>query len=168
MKHANHVKSATVAAVILVVAGMFAPMFASAQTATATLAVSATVAPDCSITANPLAFGSYSGAVNNVSTTIAVSCSNTTGYTVGLSAGSGSGATVTNRLMTLSGGSQTLGYGLYQDSGHATNWGNASGSWESGTGSGSAQTLTVYGQIAAGQFPTPGSYADSVTVTITY
>jgi len=167
MKYENHVKSATVAAVVLAAAVVFAPMFACAQTATANLAVSATVAVNCTVSANPLAFGSYTGAVNNVSTTIAVTCSNTQAYTVGLNAGTGSGATVTNRLMTGS-GSQTLSYGLYQDSGHATNWGNSSGTWESGTGNGSAQTLTVYGQIAASQFPTAGSYADSVTVTVTY
>jgi spore coat protein U-like protein len=166
MKYANLVRPATLAAVVVTLA--FAPMFAFAGTTTTPIAVSATVATDCSVTANPLAFGSYSGAVNNVSTTIAVTCTNTTPYTVGLGAGSGSGATVTNRLMTISAGTQTLGYGLYQDSGHATNWGNSTGSWVSGTGAGSAQTLTIYGQIAAGQYPTPGSYTDSVTVTVTY
>jgi spore coat protein U-like protein len=36
------------------------------------------------------------------------------------------------------------------------------------TGSGTAQTLTVYGQVPAGQFVTPGNYADTITVTLTY
>ena len=49
-----------------------------------------------------------------------------------------------------------------------TNWGNASGSWVTGTGNGAAQTLTVYGVVAAGLYPTAGSYGDSVTVTLTY
>jgi spore coat protein U-like protein len=38
----------------------------------------------------------------------------------------------------------------------------------SGTGNGNAQTLTVYGQLPAGQYVTPGAYADTITATITY
>jgi spore coat protein U-like protein len=37
-----------------------------------------------------------------------------------------------------------------------------------GTGNGAAQAITVYGQAAAGQYVAPGSYADTITATITY
>jgi spore coat protein U-like protein len=165
--HVIRVTFVTMAAVALAVA--FAPMPAFAGTATATMAVTATVTTNCSVTANPLAFGNYSGAALNVSTTVGVTCTNTTPYNVGLSAGAGSGATVTNRLMTLSGGSQTLSYQLLSGSFTGTNWGNtAATNWASGTGTGAAQTLTVYGVVPASQFPTPGSYSDSITVTVSY
>ena len=170
MKFANHVKSAMVAAVVLALGLAFAPSTASAysNTQTASMAVSATVNSNCAISAGALAFGSYSGSALTSTSTVSVTCTNTTAYAVGLNAGTGSSATVTNRLMTLASGTQTLGYGLYQDSGHATNWGNATGAWESGTGSGAAQTLTIYGQVPASQYPTPGSYSDTITVTVNY
>ena len=31
-----------------------------------------------------------------------------------------------------------------------------------------AQLITVYGQVAAGQSPTPGSYSDTITATVNY
>ena len=50
-------------------------------------------------------------------------------------------------------GVNTLGYGLYSDATWTTNWGNtAATNWVSGTGTGAAQALTVYGQIPAGQY----------------
>ncbi|MDR3741348.1 MAG: spore coat U domain-containing protein [Terracidiphilus sp.] len=158
---------------ILAVAGALylMPTPAQAATATTTFAVTATVNSNCTVTANPLAFGTYSGTALNVSTTIAVTCTNTTAYNVGLSAGNGSSASVTNRLMTntATGSTQTLNYQLLSGSYTGTNWGNTSATnWVGGTGSGSAQTLTVYGVVPASQYPTPGSYADSITVTINY
>lgn len=48
------------------------------------------------------------------------------------------------------------------------NWGNTAGTMVGGTGNGSAQTLTVYGEVPAGQAVTPGAYVDTITATITY
>ena len=65
--------------------------------------------------------------------------------------------------------SATVAYGLYQDSGHGTNWGNTVGTdTVSGTGNGNAQTLNVYGQIGSQTTPQPGAYADTVNVTVTF
>lgn len=166
----THVKSAMLAVATLAFALVSAPKSAFASTATATMAVSATVVNNCTVSANPLAFGSYSGSALNVSTTISVTCNTGDAYSVGLNAGSGTGATVSNRLMSLGGtpGGATVAYSLLSGSFTGTNWGNSSGSWVTGTGSGSAQTLTVYGVVAAGLFPTAGSYSDSITVTLTY
>lgn len=171
MKYFCVLKSATLAAASAFLLLSFAPATASAATATNTFAVTATVNANCSVTANPLPFGTYSGVALNISTTIAVSCTNTTPYSVGLDAGQGLGASVTNRLMTntASGSTQTLGYQLFQSSYTGTNWGSTtSGTMVTGTGSGSAQTLTVYGVVPPNQYPTPGSYADTITVTVTY
>lgn len=141
---------------------------ADASTATTTFNVTATVQATCLISGNNLAFGTYSGSAIGMTTTLSVTCTNGTTYNVGLNAGTASGATVTTRAMT-GPASATLDYAMYQDSGHAANWGNTVGTdTKSGTGNGSAQTLTIYGELAASQYPAPGSYSDTITATITY
>jgi spore coat protein U-like protein len=143
------------------------PAIAQTDPATTTFVVSATVLKDCVVAATALAFGNYTGAVNNATSTVTVTCTNTTTYTVGLSAGLATGATVTTRQMQ--DGANLLPYALYSNSGMTTNWGNtAATNWVSGTGTGGAQALTVYGQIAAGLYVTPGSYTDTITATVTY
>jgi spore coat protein U-like protein len=58
---------------------------------------------------------------------------------------------------------------LYSDALRTLNWGNTSASWVSGTGTGAAQTLTVYGLIPLQTTPAPATdYADTVTITVTY
>jgi spore coat protein U-like protein len=66
-------------------------------------------------------------------------------------------------------GSAKLGYKLFRDSGHTLNWGNTVGTdTVTGTGKGSIQAVAIYGQLPAGQYVAPGSYADTITATITY
>ncbi len=143
------------------------PAPASAATATTTFQVTATVVATCLISGNTLAFGNYTGVQLDGTTTLSVTCTNTTPYNVGLNAGTATGATVTTRKMV--NGANLLAYALYSDTGRTTNWGNTvSTDTVPGTGNGSAQTLTVYGRIAAAQYVTPGSYADTITATITY
>jgi spore coat protein U-like protein len=169
MKYWNAVKSAVPTAVLGFLALGLTPTsaFAQADPATTTFGVSATVLKDCVVSANPLAFGNYTGAVLTSTTTVTVTCTNTTTYTVGLSAGLATGATVTTRQMQ--NGAALLNYGLFTNATWTTNWGNTSATnWVSGTGNGAAQGLTVYGQVAAGQYVTPGSYSDTITVTVTY
>ena len=144
-----------------------ASVTSSLPTATAQFSVTATADKSCSISATALTFGSYTGALVNSNATLTATCSSTTTYTVGLNAGTATGATVTNRSMT-GPGSALLHYSLFSNSTHTTNWGNSSGSWVSGTGNGSGQALTVYGQIPAGQYPTPGNYTDTIVATVTY
>jgi spore coat protein U-like protein len=48
----------------------------------------------------PLAFGNYSSAQLDATTTLTASCTVGTPYTVGLDAGLGTGATTTTRKMT--------------------------------------------------------------------
>ena len=141
---------------------------AVASTATTTFNVTATVQATCLISASNLGFGTYTGSAIATTTTVSVTCTNGTTYNVGLNAGTAAGATVTTRAMT-GPGAAILDYGLYQDSGHSTNWGNTVGTdTKSGTGNGSAQSMTVYGNLTANQYPTPGSYSDTITATITY
>lgn len=147
------------------------PTVGHAATATDTMAVSATVQSACIVAASALSFGSYNptaGTNADATTTLSVTCTSGTSYTVGLSAGNGSGATVSSRKLT--NGGNTLNYALYQDSARTTNWGNTPGTDTpaSAVAGSSATTLTVYGRIASGQNVPAGSYTDSVTVTVNY
>lgn len=136
-------------------------------TATSTFQVSATVLPSCQISATGLSFGSYSGAALSATSTISVNCTQNLGYNIGLSGGS-SGGTVASRVMAGPGGA-TLAYGLYKDANHTANWGETVGTdTEQGNGTGSAQTITVYGLLPASQQATAGSYTDTITATVTY
>jgi spore coat protein U-like protein len=122
----------------------------------------------CGISANALSFGTYTGTVLNATSTLQVGCSSGTTYNVGLNQGTATGATVTNRSMTGTGGA-LLGYKLFSNSGHTTNWGNTVGTdTVPGTGTGVTQSLTVYGQIPAGKPPALGTYTDTITATVTY
>jgi spore coat protein U-like protein len=145
--------------------GAYTDTVDTATTSYFTLTV--TIVAACTISANPLSFGNYSGAVLDSTTTLSVTCTDTTPYNVGLSAGTATGATVTNRMMTGPGGA-TLDYSLSSNSTHTTNWGNSTGSWVGGTGTGSAQTLTVYGQVPANQHDVSGTYTDTIIATVNY
>jgi len=145
-----------------------APLSAYATTATTTFGISATVVASCGVSATALAFGNYTGAVATTSSTLTVTCSNSTAYNIGLSVGSGTNATVTTRSMT-GPNSASLSYQLYQDSGYSTYWGQTVGTDTlAGTGTGAAQAITVYGQIPASEYVAAGSYSDTITATITY
>ncbi len=143
------------------------PASAQGSTATTTIAISATVQATCTVSAVALAFGTYTGTALAGTTTISVQCTNTTPYNVGIDQGGGTGATVTTRIMT--NGGATLSYSLYTNVTHTSVWGNTIGTnTVTGTGNGAVQALTVYGLVNGTQFPTPGSYTDTVNVTVTY
>ncbi|WP_255602523.1 Csu type fimbrial protein [Glacieibacterium megasporae] len=138
------------------------------STASKSFTVSATILPSCSISTSAMSFGIYAGTVLDSTSTITLTCSNTTSYTVSLNQGVATGATTSARQMTRS-GATTLNYTLSSDAARTANWGNtAGGDTVAGTGSGNSQTLTIYGRVPAGQRVMPGSYADTIVATITY
>ena len=132
--------------------------------------VQVTIPSSCMIAAGPLNFGTTSvitGAINATST-ISVTCTNLALYNVALSAGTATGATVTTRKMTGLGGA-TIAYSLYQNAGRTTNWGNTVNvDTEPGTGTGSAQTVTVYGQVPPQPPTRVGAYSDTIVATLWY
>jgi spore coat protein U-like protein len=137
-------------------------------TASTTFQVTATVQATCLISASNLAFGTYTGAQVQATSTISITCTSSTPYNVGLDPGTSTGASVSTRKMSGPTGS-LLPYALFRDSAYSNNWGNTVGTdTEAGTGNGSVQTLTVYGQLASGQYVIPGSYVDTITATVTY
>jgi len=131
---------------------------------------SATISANCNVSASNINFGSAGVLFTNkdASGTVTVQCTNTTPYSIGLSAGSAPGATVANRAMRSGGGAQVT-YSLYTNSDRSTVWGNTvSTDTQSSTGTGSDQAFTVYGRVPPQTTPAPATYTDTITVTVTY
>ena len=131
--------------------------------------VTATNATICSVSAATLNFGSTGvlRAALDGTTTISITCTNAAPYTVALDGGLSGAANPAQRK--LSQAAQTISYGLYLDASRTAPWGDSVGvNTAAGTGSGLAQTLTVYGRVPAQSTPAPGTYADTVVMTISY
>lgn len=155
---------------ILSVLFCLAASSASAATATGNFQVTVTIAATCIVdSTSTLDFGSPGVLSGNVdqTTTIGVRCSNTTPYNILLDKGA-NGASVTTRQMKS--GTETINYGLYRDSSRTLNWGQTIGTdTAAGTGDGNVQNYTVFGRIPGPQTtPSPGTYTDTITVTIDY
>ncbi|HXG27581.1 MAG TPA: spore coat U domain-containing protein [Nevskiales bacterium] len=148
---------------------LVAPGMAAAATTTTTFQVTATVTSACSVSATNLSFGAYdptSAIPKDATSTINVTCTLLAPYAVRLSGG-GSGDTAAR---VMDGGTSTdLGYQLYSDALRTTVWGNTGTDDVAGVGGGLvAVPHTVYGRIAAGQDVEPGSYVDTVTVSVDF
>ena len=155
--------------------------FALAGTATSNMSTSADVSNNCIISAGALSFGAYDPVSANASSeldqtaTLTVTCTNGAAANItldqGTNAATGSTDSAPLRRLKLD-ASNFLSYSLWQDSGHATVWGNTTSSpntSESYTGTGTSGTVTVYGKIAGGQTTVhAGSYADTVVVTVSF
>jgi len=143
-----------------------------AATTTTTFQVTATVNAACSVSATDMVFGVYdpSAAANVNTSTVTVTCTKATAYDIGLNAGIATGATVTTRQMKHATLADLINYFLYSDSGRTTNWGNTVGvdTVNVASATGAAENHTVYGRVPTGQYVSAGSYADTITVTVTY
>jgi spore coat protein U-like protein len=75
-------------------------------------------------------------------------------------------------------GSNALLYNLFRDAGRSQVWGNGLGSTYTvtdsvlvgpGVGNGTrSNTYTIYGRVPAGQDPDPGSYSDTIVITLSF
>jgi spore coat protein U-like protein len=161
---------AKITLVLAAILAMLSSGAAVAGTTTSTFQVQVTVQASCTIVSSPtLDFGTQGVFAANVdqSSIIQVQCTNTTPYDIGLNAGTGSGATVATRKMT-SGGA-TVNYSLYTNAARTIVWGNTVGTdTVSATGNGAGQSYTVYGRIPPQTTPAPATYADTITLTLTY
>jgi spore coat protein U-like protein len=146
-------------------------------TTTQTFAVNLTIQAQCVINSTAtLNFGTVGvlggplGATNtDQTTTVAVQCTDTTPFNIGLDGGTTSGGTPTTRKLLNTSSAATVNYTLWQDSGHTTNWGNTVPTdTASKTGDGASHSYTIFGRIPPQTTPAPGTYADTVTVTVTY
>jgi spore coat protein U-like protein len=144
---------------------------ADAASVSTTFTVTATVLASCDVTAANLDFGNYTsgaGSDTTANTTVDVTCTNGTNYTIALDGGSVS-HDPSARAMS-AGGSNVLNYGLYTDASCTTVWGDGTGvsTTISATGDGTAQPATIYGRIPAGQYVPATQYTDQITVQVNY
>lgn len=157
---------------LIAAAGLLFANSALAAEATTTFQVTATVADSCLVSATPLAFGAYDpAAALNGTSTITVTCTAQTAYTIGLDAGLQSvGATGTTRAMIGNDTATTLlNYELYTESGRTTAWGDIGGTTVAQSAlTGGLLDYTVYGQIPASQYVPAANYADTINVTVKY
>lgn len=145
----------------------------SAATATANLAVSATVSNNCTISTVALAFTPYDPVVTHASTnldgtgTLVVACTKGTAPTIGLGLGANASGSV--RRMT-DGSSNYLSYELYHETGRTTVWGTTGLALLSpgAAPSKAARNHTVFGRVAANQDVPAGSYSDTVVATVNF
>ena len=144
---------------------------AQASTASASLAVSATVTNSCGVANAVLNFGTVSpsaGARLSASTNILVTCTLGTSFSVAL--GDGLYVTAGQRRMKGTVGGGYLSYELYQDTAGATRFGSTTGqtvTGQSGLGT-AANMIPVYGSVLSGQSASADAYADTVPITVTY
>lgn len=146
---------------------------ADAATATADLAVSATVSNNCTISTAPLAFGAYdpvgahSAANLNGSGTVIVACTKNVAPTIAL--GLGDNANGATRRLT-DGSGNFLSYQMYRDAARTQVWGDAVGDVVAPgpAASKAPQSFTVYGTVTSNQDVPAGSYTDTVVATVNF
>jgi spore coat protein U-like protein len=111
-------------------------------------------------------YGTFVGfSTSAVTGSITVHCTANANYDVGLDAGTAPGATVTSRAMT-DGKGHWLGYQLFQDAAHTTNWGNTVGvdTVPKSVANGQSPPFSIYGLLPANEYAPQGTYTDSVNV----
>jgi spore coat protein U-like protein len=140
-------------------------------------ASAANAIPACTVSIVPVAFGAYSplsDASRESMGSVAVSCSDAVSSAVSYSIALGAGAgTYASRLMAS--GGYPLAYNLFTDPGRNLVWGDGTGgsstvgdSYTIAT-SPTLRSYPVYGRIPGGQTQAhQGTYADSITVTVTF
>jgi len=165
----SNTKRTRILATVLAAMLPFTSGVAVAASKSATFDVTMRVIADCTIAATGIDFGQtgvMTGAING-SSNINVTCTNTTPYNVGLDAGDGTGSTGTTRYMVGTGtNTDKVQVNLYRDA-NSSLWGNTQGSnTVTGTGTGNAQTLTVYGEIPVQKSPAPDTYKSTITASI--
>ena len=141
-------------------------------TATAGMPVRIEIVAACTVSAPNLDFGAY--ASNSPTpvlgqTTISLHCGAGQTAELSLDAGTGPGASTSNRRMEGSGAVGRISYGLFQDPGRTIHWGDRSGrdTLEVPT-TGAMQSIPIYGEIPAGQREQQGTYSDTITIRVVY
>ncbi|WP_051294070.1 Csu type fimbrial protein [Pseudoduganella violaceinigra] len=135
-----------------------------------TFQASATVINDCTIAATPVNFGS-TGILNGpkrATGSLSVRCTKNNDYQITLNGGSVANNVAARRMKPAS-GTERISYNLSQTLDGAI-WGDGSGASTkySGTGTGAATSVTIYGMVPAQTTPTPGDYQDTVTATVIF
>jgi spore coat protein U-like protein len=141
---------------------------ALAGTATGTVQVSLNVSAACSVTAEPLSFGTVSAfdTAIDASSPSTVKCTPNAAYTVYLDYGVNAGVGTQRKLKSTT-SLATVNYNLYSDSTRLLPWGGTLAG-VTGVGNGNDQAMTIYGQVPTQTAVAAGDYKDTVTVTVNY
>ena len=172
----RNLKLAIAAGILLGSAGFSTAIFAG--TATDNMAVSTDVGISCTITVADLTFSGYDptyGVDNDSTGSVTSTCTMGGGVVLTLGQGSSAESGSTDaapirRMVGQSAGNAGtfLAYGLFQENGRTTVFGNTSATGDSFAATGGADVTTVYGRIPKNQAAAIGSFVDSVSVTLTY
>jgi spore coat protein U-like protein len=170
------------AGLVMAVLGGIAPVI-QAATVTTTLPVAATVGAGCTVSATGVSFGAFTGAAINGNGSIIVTCANGTPYEIALGGGAHLDLEGLNERTISNSDGVRLTYDLFQNSGLTLQWGDEclngpfggpatfpEGGCISSSGNGLAQVYTVFGRVFGplNVSPTPGSYSDTVLVTVSF
>ena len=147
-------------------AGAVVPSMAAQSTAD--LQIRATVASACDVSvlgATDMDFGSLASTASNATATaqLQVTCTTGTPYSVALDYGDNADGT-TRRMIS---GTNYLPYALYRSAGTTQPWTDQLSQIHTGSGTGGAQQISVYGVLPSANVPA-GAYVDTVTATLTY
>ena len=97
--------------------------------------------------------------------TVDVTCTASLPYNLAVSKGQGND----DVFRTMKNGTNSLTYYLFTDSGRLNNLSSPTGgssNWIGGVGTGSSQTLTIYGRIPTQPTPVAGVYTDTLQATV--
>ncbi|WP_158218875.1 Csu type fimbrial protein [Roseateles aquatilis] len=145
-----------------------------AGTATGSVSSQTTVSSACNVSGSTLSFG---GAINPIgavpvdaTSTLTIECTATTAFSVALNAGQNAGGAANFSTRQMKNGAYALGYQLYVDVNRTSIWGDgtAGSTVYSSTGTGGVLSVTIYGRLPSLTGTVPGTYLDTVTVTVTY
>lgn len=149
-----------------------APLSMAAEVSTP-FQVSANVVRNCAIAATDLAFGAYAGVAGSPmvlgTSTITVTCNVGDTYTIRLSNGAnalGGGPSAQRRMASVAAPVAYLNYALFRNAARTQTWRDTGNQWIGGTGTGAAQSYTVFGELPGSQVVPMGPYVDTVTATV--
>ena len=143
-----------------------------AQTATASLTVSASDSKNCTISTAPVNFGAYDPIAANATApldgigTVTVTCTKGAAAKIDLNAGTNAQG-ATRRMSSTA--TEFLTYELYSDAAHTVIWGEGTNGFDiPAAPNRNPRTFTAYGRVAAAQDATVGNYTDTVVATVNF
>lgn len=127
-------------------------------------------ARDCTLTLNPLSFGTYDPLETTVpldrTTSMNVRCNRNTFVQIFYSTGSSG----TYSARTMRQGVSSLAYNIFFEAAHVSILGDGTGGsfFLQGTVGTGGANITLFGRIPPGQDPSVGPHADTIIVTMTF
>jgi spore coat protein U-like protein len=153
---------------LLLAAGLALSLLAAdaAEAQQANLTVKAKVVGECTLTGGTLDFGTYMSGQDSTrsrQTTIGLNCPPGLSVTVMMSGGNNPGA---DSFRNMAGSSDLLRYQLYTDSARTQVWSGGTGGKRINGTAGGNEAHTVFGHVPPNQVVDPGSYTDTVLITL--